>query len=159
MIAEAIAGLSIFTSLMDAAKGLKDINDATIRNGAVIDLQEKILAAQAQQTALVERIRELEEEVTGFKAWDAEKERYTPTDIGGGTFAYAFKKGMERGEPPHRLCVACYNKGQKGLLQGRGHDAFKRELVFCSGCKSELALGAKVAPKIGSARDTEADYF
>jgi hypothetical protein len=35
---------------------LKDINDAVIRNGAVIELQEKILAARQKQTALLERL-------------------------------------------------------------------------------------------------------
>jgi hypothetical protein len=61
---------------MDIAKGLKDINDATVRNAAVIELQEKILAAQAEQTALVVRVGELEKEVADLKAWDAEKQRY-----------------------------------------------------------------------------------
>jgi hypothetical protein len=44
--AELIAGLGIFKSLYDSAKALKDINDGTVRNGAVIELQEKILSAQ-----------------------------------------------------------------------------------------------------------------
>ena len=60
MAAELIAGLSIFKSMMDMAKGLKDINDAAIRNAAVIELNEKIRTAQAQQTTLVARIGELE---------------------------------------------------------------------------------------------------
>lgn len=62
MAGELIAGLSIFKSLYDSAKALKDINDAAIRNGAVIELQEKILAAREAQAILLERIRELEEE-------------------------------------------------------------------------------------------------
>ena len=87
MAAELIAGLSIFKSLLDSAKGLKDINDAAVRNGAIVELQEKILAAQTQQSALVERIRELEAEMARLEAWDREKERYQLTDHGGGTLA------------------------------------------------------------------------
>ena len=37
------------SSLSDLAKGFEDINDATIRNGAVIELQEKIFSAQEAQ--------------------------------------------------------------------------------------------------------------
>lgn len=41
VVAETIAGLGAFKSMYDMAKALKDINDATVRNGAVIELQEK----------------------------------------------------------------------------------------------------------------------
>jgi len=52
MVGEVFAGLSAFKAMYDAAKALKDINDAAIRNSAVIELQEKILSAQAAQAAL-----------------------------------------------------------------------------------------------------------
>ena len=74
MAAELITGLGIFKSLFDMAKGLKDVNDATIRNGAIIELQETILSAQEQQAALVEHIRELEKEVARFETWETEKQ-------------------------------------------------------------------------------------
>jgi hypothetical protein len=46
MAGEIFAGLSAIKTAFDIAKGLKDIDDATRRNAAVIELQEKILAAQ-----------------------------------------------------------------------------------------------------------------
>jgi hypothetical protein len=52
VVAEAVAGLGIFKSLLDSAKALKDMSDAVARNGAVIELQEKILVAREAQTAL-----------------------------------------------------------------------------------------------------------
>src|SRR5215831_2322334 len=58
MVGELIAGLGAFKTMFDIAKGLKDINDAATRNAAVIELQEKILIAQAQQAALVEHVGE-----------------------------------------------------------------------------------------------------
>jgi hypothetical protein len=59
MVAEVFAGLSAIKTAFDIAKGLKDIDDATRRNAAVIELQEKILFAQAAQLELVETIGEL----------------------------------------------------------------------------------------------------
>jgi hypothetical protein len=40
MVAEVFAGLGAFKTAFDIAKGLKDIDDATRRNAAVIELQE-----------------------------------------------------------------------------------------------------------------------
>ncbi len=49
MVSEIFAGLGAFKTMFDIAKGLKDINDAAARNAAVVELQEKILAAQASR--------------------------------------------------------------------------------------------------------------
>jgi hypothetical protein len=51
------AGLSAIKTAFDLAKGLKDIDDATRRNAAVIELQEKSLSAQSAQSALVENLK------------------------------------------------------------------------------------------------------
>jgi uncharacterized protein YlxW (UPF0749 family) len=63
MVAEVFAGLGALKTAFDIAKGLKDIDDTTRRNTAVIDLQEKILSAQQSQASLVESISNLEKEV------------------------------------------------------------------------------------------------
>jgi hypothetical protein len=77
MVAEVLAGLGAFKTMFDMAKALKDINDAAIRNGAVIELQEQILGAQVAQAALLERVGHLEAEITRFETWETEKQRYT----------------------------------------------------------------------------------
>ena len=68
-------GIGILKTAFDIAKGLKDVADTARRNAAIIELQEKILAAQAAQSNLVEYIRSLEEQVTRFETWDTERER------------------------------------------------------------------------------------
>jgi hypothetical protein len=55
VVAEAMMGVSAFKAAMDITKGLKDIDDRTRRNEAVIELQEKILGAQSAQAALIEK--------------------------------------------------------------------------------------------------------
>ena len=77
-------------------KGLKDINDAAARNAVAIDLQEKILAAQAQQAALIEHASQLEKEVAALKVWDVEKARYQLIPIADGVTVYAQKRGAGR---------------------------------------------------------------
>jgi hypothetical protein len=145
MVGEAIAGLSAIKTAFDLAKGLKEIDDATRRNAAVIELQEKILAAQAAQTALLERVSDLEKEIARFETWEREKKRYKLTDFGGGTFAYLLTPEEENAEPPHRICATCYQKGEKSILQfshrSEGQDWFK-----CHQCNKQYVFGVYVSP-------------
>jgi uncharacterized coiled-coil DUF342 family protein len=94
MVSEVFAGLSAIKTAFDLAKGLKDIDDATRRNTAVIELQEKILAAREAQSTLLERISELEKKVASFEAWDADKKRYELKSLAPGVFAYRLKEAM-----------------------------------------------------------------
>jgi len=73
MVAEVYAGLGAVKAAFDMAKGLKDINDAAIRNAAIIELQQKILGAQEEQATLIQRLRELEQELSNLRAWEEEK--------------------------------------------------------------------------------------
>lgn len=97
MISEAMMGVSAFKAALDITKGLKDIDDRTRRNEAVIELQEKILGAQTSQAALVQQVGELEKEVAALKAWDADKQRYKLVELKPGVLAYA-PKGAWRTE-------------------------------------------------------------
>jgi hypothetical protein len=137
MVGELFAGLSGFKSMYDMAKALKDINDATVRNGAIIELQEKILSAREAQSALLQRVSELEKEVARFEAWEREKQNYELKDLGYGAFAYMLKPGMHGTEPPHWVCTNCYEHGRKATLQcvmvkGTG------QVWTCPSCESTI---------------------
>jgi hypothetical protein len=138
--AELLTGLGLFKTAFDMAKGLKDINDAAVRNGAVIELQEMILSAQNQQSALIERVRELEEQVTHFENWEAEKQRYQLTDNGLGVMAYTLKPGMENGQPPHSICAGCYERRQKSILQPETRSLGRTKHLVCHQCGSDLIV-------------------
>ena len=140
MVGEVFAGLGAIKTAFDIAKGLKDIDDAARRNAAVIVLQEKILTAQQEQMALVERIGELEKQIERFETWEAEKKRYKLTDYGGGTFAYALKPEEAQGEPQHRICAHCYESGHRALLQFL-HKSEGQDYFDCLRCKTKQAFG------------------
>jgi len=93
MVAEIYGGISAFKAMFDLAKGLKDINDATLRNSAIIELQEKILAAQASQATLIEHVNNLEKETAQL---ETEKQRYELQEIGLGSRAYGRKRNHAR---------------------------------------------------------------
>ena len=150
----AIAGLiSSLKAASEMTKAMIGLRDATVIQGKVIELNGIIMTAQSgalesnvAQFALLDRVRDLEQKLVSLEAWEAEKQRYKLTDFGGGTFAYALKPEMAAGEPPHRLCSACYQRGKKSILQSHGHDAFSREMLVCLECEAKFALGEKRIP-------------
>jgi hypothetical protein len=153
MAAEILAGLGALKTAFDLAKGLKDIDDAARRNAAVIELQEKILAAQEAQSTLVKHIDELEAKVTGYENWETEKKRYALTDFGGNSFAYALKPEEANGEPAHRICPNCYEKRQKAILQFKFRAATGRDKWICNNCSKEFEFGHPAPPRTTSRSD------
>jgi len=117
MVVEAVTGLQIFTQLFNTARGLSDIHDTTVRDRAVLTLQREILDAQSQQSALIQRLGDLEKEVAGFHRWEAEKLRYQLEELPPGLFVYGIKDADRGSEPDHKLCANCYQKGIKSILQ------------------------------------------
>ncbi len=152
MVSEVVAGLNIFKSMMEMAKGLKDVNDATVRNAVAIELQEKILTAQQSQNTLLERIGELEKALAQFETWETEKKRYHLYDFGGDTFAYILKEGMENGEPSHRLCANCFQKGLKSILQNTGRNTSSQDTFDCKGCGEKFQFGNRQLPKVNQGK-------
>ncbi len=110
-------GIASLKAAKDIAESLIGLRDTAKFQAAVVELQSKILSAQSDQFALLERVRELEKKMAELEAWEAEKQRYALTDYGAGTFAYALKEEARKGEPPHRICAACYQNGHKSILQ------------------------------------------
>src|SRR5690242_14241117 len=108
MVAEVYAGLGAIKAAFDLARGLKDINDATVRNAVVIELQEKILDAQAAQAAALERIGQLEKQVAAFEQWETDKQQYELKDLGCGALAYMLKPDARGTKPPHAVCTNCF---------------------------------------------------
>ncbi|MFH1795140.1 MAG: hypothetical protein ABIK36_16280 [Pseudomonadota bacterium] len=147
MLAEAMAGLGSFKTMLDLAKGLKDINDAAIRQTAAIELTEKILAAQAAQGELIARIGELEKDLIRFENWESEKQRYQLEELPPGILVRSLKAGMENGEPLHKICANCYNKGVKSLLHNRGQ-ANGLTHWKCHACGFDEKTGRFVAPQV-----------
>ena len=124
----AISGLAAsLTAAADITKGIVGLRDATMVQDKVIELQGVILSAQSnaltaqsEQFSLLERIRALEEKVTGFEAWDTEKQKYELKQVHTGAFAFVLKPEASSGEPPHWLCTTCYENNRKSILQAQG---------------------------------------
>jgi len=140
MVGEVYAGLGAVKAAFDMAKGLKDINDAAIRNAAIIELQQKILGAQEEQATLIQRLGELEKEIADLKSWEAEKQRYELKELPPGVFVYDLKPGTSANEPPHSICQTCYQRGKKSILHSDEPGNGIHHLS-CYECGTQLRVG------------------
>lgn len=154
--ADTFAKLQSALDLTKATFGLRDPDEYRVKAlellEAMLSAQESALRVREAHSALIQRIRDLEAEVAELKAQKGEAERYQLKDYGGGTYAYALKPEEARGEPPHRLCAACFNKGQKSILQFAYNTGDGRQGFDCPECKQKFLFGVVRA---SSSRDSD----
>lgn len=105
----------------------------------IIDAQHQIFAANAAQTMLLERVRELEGQLARMNDWEAQKQRYKLATPFAGCMVYALQKSVSHGQPAHYLCASCFQKGQPSILQGKQIGGMRNAIYCCPICKSEAA--------------------
>jgi hypothetical protein len=148
-IAAALSSLNTLKNLAQAMIGLRDgqvLQEKVIEfNSALIDAQTKIFGVNEERTSLIDRIRELEKEVSDLKDWDREKRRYELIALAPNLVAYAIKDAMRGTEPPHYVCANCYTDGKKSYLQQvtKG-DYFDK--YHCNSCGEELGVNKGSPP-------------
>jgi hypothetical protein len=139
----------------DIAKGLISLHTMTEvqskaieLNQAIIDAQHRIFEANASQTALIDRIRELEGQVARMKDWDAQKQRYKLKHPQNGGLVYALQKAMSNSEPPHYICTSCFERGERSILQEVLPKKDEYSAAWgCSRCKALAPTGYRNVPE------------
>src|SRR6202030_3815203 len=104
--------MTAIASMVTSVKAVKDIaesivglRDAEMIRGKVFELQSKMLEAQSfafaahdERTALIQKICDLEKQISDLEAWETEKQRYELKDVGSGSLAYVVKEAMRGAE-------------------------------------------------------------
>jgi hypothetical protein len=140
MMGEIFGGLSAIKTALDIVQGLKNVSDVSARNRAVIELEEKLLAATKAQIALLNRISELEKQVADFEKWDAEADRYEKKKFGHG-IAWFLKPEAQGSEPSHPVCANCFEKRKAVPLQEVPTNLARRRNTFRRDTLQRLGLG------------------
>ena len=157
----AIAGmLQSFRAITDLGKALLSMRDAALirekvieLNGEILSAQQSAFAAQADQFALRDRIRELEKEIADSKAWDAEKEKYElakPSPYSD-VFAYVLKEDSGTSEPRHYICPTCYEDRIKSILQKETRIPLA-EVLVCARCCADIYISGEPSPLHAAAK-------
>jgi hypothetical protein len=127
-------GFSAFAGLVGMARGLRDLNDAVVRNDAVYALTEKALDLQKDCTALAQTVGELQAKLARFETWESDKQRYELKDHGNGVLAYALKDGVQPPEHPHSACPDCYQRRKRSILQTESYEIGRAQVLVCQIC-------------------------
>lgn len=150
MVDGVIGGFSAFAGLIGMARGMKDMNDAVVRNEAVYALTEKLIDAQQDYATLAQKVSELEAKLASYEDWESQKLRYELKDHGnGGVFAYALKAGVEPPEPAHSICPDCYQNRQKSILQTEMRAPGMSHVLVCRMCSWEGYTSGFWRPEYG----------
>lgn len=138
----------------DIAKSFLELKSISEVQGKVIELQSAILAAQssalsanAAQSAMVDEIRQLKEEIARMKAWDTQKQRYKLASPWDGSVVYGLKESMSEGEPAHWICTKCYEDGRKSILNPIRRDD-GRYVLACPVCDAQVQTPWRNAAKV-----------
>lgn len=144
-ISAAIASAKTALELAKAAKQLSDFNNVVAAvaevNAKLMDATVVALASLEKQSALSDRVAELEEKHRKFDEFETQIKRYklhecTETKA----LVYALQPSHENGEPLHYLCATCVGNRKKTILQPDGH------LLRCHVC--DISLAAHTAPYV-----------
>jgi hypothetical protein len=138
MVGEIYGGITAFKAMLDITRNFKDIADAVQRNAVALELQEKILAAQAAQQSLLAERDELAREVKRLKDWSVEKQNYEIKDIGQGCVAYALKTENQASNPEHYLCANCFEDVKKRFLQRERLEPGRVTRYVCHDCGAAM---------------------
>lgn len=148
-IGSALASLNAAKTIAQAMIGLRDAQAFQAKaiefQSKILDAQSSVFAANEERTALIERVRQLEKQMTDLEAWDAEKQKYELKHLPPGAFAYALKSESGVGEPPHWLCAACYQCHKKSILQDQGERG-REHRWSCPECKVDIMVSYTVNP-------------
>jgi hypothetical protein len=152
--AEISAGVTSLRMALDITKAMIGLRDAEAFRSKSIELQQAIMdaldsgiAAREAYAAQLDRIRALETEMAGLKAWDAEKQNYELKQVGDGAVAYMLKPEARGTEPPHWLCPNCFSQGKKSFLNSTGAQKLGgRGFIYkCTNCNAQPACNMRPA--------------
>jgi hypothetical protein len=120
-VAAVFSSINALKNIFQSIIGLHDTQAIQAKvlefQNTLLDAQTKIFSVNEARATLVERVREIEEQMTKLEAWEAEKQRYELKEISKRSFAYVLKTDAQGSEPPHQICANCYQRGKKSILQ------------------------------------------
>jgi len=145
-----------FKTMADLGKALLGMRDAALirekvieLNGEILSAQASALATQAVQSALLNRVRELEKKVADHEAWDAEREKYKLAKMSQWTDVLDYTLTVERdtSEPSHFLCTNCFEDRVKSVLQPETRQPFLCQVLMCPRCGSDFYVTGQWHPE------------
>lgn len=146
---------AIMTSLNSAVgitRAMKELNDgAAVQSkvielqGAILDAQSQLFAANSEHLSLGEKLKSLQNEIELLKAWENEGQKYKLADLGEGQLVYSLKDTSEG--PPHHLCANCFQAKEKSILQSETRYPGRCDVLACNKCGGDIYISGSPDPE------------
>ena len=154
-MAAVMTSLSTAGTMLKAMLGIRDSRkvDAAVSdlNRIILEAQGAAIKAQHEQFQMVRRIGELEAELAASRRRQQDRDLYQLHDFGSQTLCYVLKEEVAKGTAfSHRLCVTCFDAGQRGTLQFDARTIMSQDIYRCGRCKTETKLGTPITPTEGA---------
>lgn len=92
--------------------------------GKLLDANNAMLSAQEERSALLDRIRDLENKIERHEDWKATEQRYDLVSLAPNVVARAPKESMRGSEAPHYLCANCFATKKISHLNQTSHGPY-----------------------------------
>lgn len=153
MPADAVVGLiQAAGALINLGTSISSTTDAAKRNADLLEFQKALIGlngliatVQQDNATLRGQKDEAEAALKRMQDWEVQKQRYQLVAPFPACMVYALKQEASSGEPPHYLCAACFQKGQRSILQGMETTTRRKKdtvgqsfsVYACSVCEAE----------------------
>ncbi|MES2384051.1 MAG: hypothetical protein V4593_05850 [Pseudomonadota bacterium] len=129
-------------SLVKAANGLANYGEIVEKvaevNAKLMQANSVALASQEKQSSLVSQVHDLQSEIRVLRDWSAEAQNYELREVAAGVFACLAKGFNGQLQSAQKLCVNCFNQGNKSLLQQQHVEVGRQLSLVCHRCKADV---------------------
>ena len=150
-ISSAITSAKTALEIAKAANGLTNYNELVAAvsevNSKLLDATAVVLASQERQSALMDEVRALKDELAKMRRWDEVAKEYRLQAVGVEKrhFAQIYRPAIEGAKARHWACAKCFQEQKLYILSA----ADNRYTYQCPNCKTEISpivQGAGLAP-------------
>jgi hypothetical protein len=103
----------------------------------IISLQSSLTIIQSEYQALLAEKDDLKKQVMELENWQTESSNHALQEITSGVFVYTKKIHQDSSEPMPWLCVNCYDKKHKSILQYK-EITVNGTIYICHNCGKEI---------------------
>jgi hypothetical protein len=105
-------------------------------------VQQQLVSAHSACATLLEEKEALQNENALLKQWTKEKPSYVLHSLPAGTFVYRLRALTERAAADYYLCVHCYHKNVKSILQ-----PIACNVLSCHTCQASIQIRPPLNPR------------
>lgn len=129
-------------SLLKAANGLANYSEIVEKmadvHAKLMQANAVALSAQEKQAGIAAELQDLRTEVTRLKDWSAEASNFEVREVAQGVFVMLPVTHVGKYQSAQKLCVNCFNQGNKSLLQQQHIEIGRQLSLICHRCKANV---------------------